>query len=130
MEEYGDEVFQKLADGAHIYFCGLKGMMPGILNMLEGVAEKKKLNWEKTLKDLKEKGKCTVHDMMGLFFFAFMSIHPPFFAADVGGVHHVHTDETGFVPVLFFFATLAVGQLFLCDCARNSEKQAAFGHNR
>ncbi|CAB1101472.1 unnamed protein product [Ectocarpus sp. CCAP 1310/34] len=56
VEEYGDEVFQKLSEGAHIYFCGLKGMMPGILNMLEKVATKKKLNWEAFLKDLKQKG--------------------------------------------------------------------------
>ncbi|CAN0409910.1 unnamed protein product, partial [Ectocarpus fasciculatus] len=45
-----------LSDGAHIYFCGLKGMMPGILNMLEKVATKKKMNWDNTLKDLKKKG--------------------------------------------------------------------------
>lgn len=57
VEEYGDEVFKKLSDGAHIYFCGLKGMMPGILNMLEKVATKKKMNWDNTLKDLKKKGK-------------------------------------------------------------------------
>lgn len=57
VEEYGDEVFQKLSDGAHIYFCGLKGMMPGILKMLEGVAGKKKINWADFLKDLKHKGK-------------------------------------------------------------------------
>ena len=57
VEEYGDEVFQKLSDGAHIYFCGLKGMMPGILQMLEGVAEKKKIDWDGFLKDLKHKGK-------------------------------------------------------------------------
>ena len=61
MEEYGDEVFDKLNKGAHIYFCGLKGMMPGILNMLEKVAKKKKLNWETFLKDLKKKGTCHSH---------------------------------------------------------------------
>lgn len=27
--------------GAHIYFCGLKGMMPGITDMLERVAKSK-----------------------------------------------------------------------------------------
>ena len=37
MEEYADEIFSRLDKGAHIYFCGLKGMMPGILEMLEGV---------------------------------------------------------------------------------------------
>ena len=29
VEEYSDEVFDLLDNGAHIYFCGLKGMMPG-----------------------------------------------------------------------------------------------------
>lgn len=57
VEEYGDEVFDKLDKGAHIYFCGLKGMMPGILTMLESVAKKKKIDWEEFLKELKEKGK-------------------------------------------------------------------------
>ena len=28
--EYSDEVFDRMDKGAHIYFCGLKGMMPGI----------------------------------------------------------------------------------------------------
>ena len=31
VEEYADEVFDLLDNGAHIYFCGLKGMMPGEL---------------------------------------------------------------------------------------------------
>ena len=31
VEEYADEVFDLLDNGAHIYFCGLKGMMPGAL---------------------------------------------------------------------------------------------------
>lgn len=31
VEEYADEVFDLLENGAHIYFCGLKGMMPGRL---------------------------------------------------------------------------------------------------
>lgn len=31
VEEYADEVFDLLENGAHIYFCGLKGMMPGML---------------------------------------------------------------------------------------------------
>merc|ERR1712205_157144 len=29
VEEYADEVFDALDKGAHMYFCGLKGMMPG-----------------------------------------------------------------------------------------------------
>ena len=55
VEEYGDEVFDKLNNGAHIYFCGLKGMMPGILSMLESVAKTKGMVWSDFLKDLKEK---------------------------------------------------------------------------
>jgi len=54
VEEYSDEVFQKLDNGAHIYFCGLKGMMPGIQDMLKGVAEKKGLVYDEWLKGLKK----------------------------------------------------------------------------
>lgn len=67
VEEYGDEVFDKLSKGAHIYFCGLKGMMPGILNMLQSVAESKKLNWESFLGDLKKKGENII--ISAFFFF-------------------------------------------------------------
>jgi ferredoxin--NADP+ reductase len=55
VEEYADEVFEKLEKGAHIYFCGLKGMMPGIQDMLKNVASKKGLNYETWLSGLKEK---------------------------------------------------------------------------
>lgn len=68
VEEYGDEVFEKLSQGAHIYFCGLKGMMPGILNMLEKVAKKKKLNWENTLKNLKKDGESITYDVRRFLF--------------------------------------------------------------
>jgi len=57
VEEYSDEVFEKLNNGAHIYFCGLKGMMPGIQEMLKGVAESKGLDyaeWQKGLKKSKQ----------------------------------------------------------------------------
>merc|ERR1711871_1330609 len=56
VEEYADEVFTKLDNGAHIYFCGLKGMMSGIQEMLERVAGEKGLNWEETLKSWKKGG--------------------------------------------------------------------------
>jgi ferredoxin--NADP+ reductase len=55
VEEYADEVFAKLENGAHIYFCGLKGMMPGIQDMLKAVAAKKGLEYEEWLKGLKKK---------------------------------------------------------------------------
>jgi len=57
VEEYADEVFDKLENGAHIYFCGLKGMMPGINDMLEGVAKSKGIDfgeWSKKLKANKQ----------------------------------------------------------------------------
>jgi len=54
VEEYADEVFNKLENGAHIYFCGLKGMMPGIQDMLKGVAEKKGLDYDEWQKKLKK----------------------------------------------------------------------------
>jgi len=57
VEEYADEVFEKLENGAHIYFCGLRGMMPGITDMLEGVAKAKGVDfteWQKKLKKNKQ----------------------------------------------------------------------------
>merc|ERR1712084_38930 len=54
VEEYADEIFEKLNNGAHIYFCGLKGMMPGIQGMLEGVAAEKGLDYDEWLKGLKK----------------------------------------------------------------------------
>jgi len=56
VEEYSDEVFDRLDKGAHIYFCGLKGMMPGIQGMLEKVAGAKGLNYEEFIKKLKKNG--------------------------------------------------------------------------
>jgi len=55
VEEYSDEIFQKLDSGAHIYFCGLKGMMPGIEDMLKKVTESKGLDYAVWLKGLKAK---------------------------------------------------------------------------
>jgi ferredoxin--NADP+ reductase len=56
VEEYADDIFDRLDKGAHMYFCGLKGMMPGILDMLKGVCEKKGLNYDEFIGGLKEKG--------------------------------------------------------------------------
>jgi ferredoxin--NADP+ reductase len=56
VEEYSDEVFDRMEKGAHMYFCGLKGMMPGILEMLEGVAKSKGIVWADKLKHWKEEG--------------------------------------------------------------------------
>ena len=56
VKEYADEVFDRMDKGAHMYFCGLKGMMPGITEMLEGVAQKKGLVFEDKLKEWKKAG--------------------------------------------------------------------------
>jgi ferredoxin--NADP+ reductase len=47
-----DELLEKLDQGAVIYFCGLKGMMPGILEALERVATARGIDWSTKLKAL------------------------------------------------------------------------------
>ena len=54
IEEHSDEICQLLDNGAHIYFCGLKGMMPGIQETLKRVAEKRGESWEEKLSKLKK----------------------------------------------------------------------------
>jgi len=56
VEEYADDVFARMSNGAHIYFCGLKGMMPGILETFESIAKSKNLVWADVLKHWKENG--------------------------------------------------------------------------
>jgi len=53
LQERADELFQKLDAGAVIYFCGLKGMMPGILEALEQVAAERGIDWSQRLSQLK-----------------------------------------------------------------------------
>jgi len=54
IEEYADEIFDLLDNGAHIYFGGLKGMMPGIQDMLKKVCEEKKLDYGQWFEKLKQ----------------------------------------------------------------------------
>merc|ERR1712054_234911 len=56
VEEYSDEIFTRMDNGAHMYFCGLKGMMPGITEMLKSVSKEKGLVWEDKLKEWKKAG--------------------------------------------------------------------------
>lgn len=56
VEEYKDQVFDLLNNGAHMYFCGLKGMMPGILEMLENVCKEKGIAYEEWIEKLKHGG--------------------------------------------------------------------------
>lgn len=43
--------------GAHIYFCGLKGMMPGINDTLEKVAGEQGIDFAEWSKKLKEENR-------------------------------------------------------------------------
>lgn len=54
IEEYSDEIFRMLDEGAHIYFCGLKGMMPGIQETLKRVAVERGESWDAKLSQLKK----------------------------------------------------------------------------
>lgn len=56
LREHGEELFDRLQAGAHIYFCGLKGMMPPISQTLKEIAESKGLDWDKELERLKHAG--------------------------------------------------------------------------
>lgn len=47
------EFFERLDNGANVYFCGLKGMMPPILKTLEEVATDNGLDWSEKLKSWK-----------------------------------------------------------------------------
>jgi len=48
------EFFERLDNGANVYFCGLKGMMPPILDALKRVAEEEHgLDWSEKLKGWK-----------------------------------------------------------------------------
>jgi ferredoxin--NADP+ reductase len=53
LTEQADKLFGRLEGGAHIYFCGLKGMMPGILDALEQVCAVRGLDWAAKLKEWK-----------------------------------------------------------------------------
>jgi ferredoxin--NADP+ reductase len=56
LSQKADVLFEKLDRGAHIFFCGLKGMMPGILEALESVSTKRGVDWNSKLKELKANG--------------------------------------------------------------------------
>ncbi len=45
----------KLDNGAHIHFCGLKGMMPGIQDMLEAVCKSTGIDYSEWLEALRNK---------------------------------------------------------------------------
>lgn len=52
----GKEFFDRLDAGAVVYFCGLKGMMPSILDTMEEVAQQNGVVWKDRLAELKKNG--------------------------------------------------------------------------
>mgnify|MGYP003308966434 FL=1 len=60
VEEYADDIFKRLENGAVMYFCGLKGMMPGIQDMLRGVCAKKNIDYDEFIAKLKKAGQWRV----------------------------------------------------------------------
>ncbi len=56
LAEHSDEVFDRLDNGAHIYFSGLRRMMPGIIAMFEEVCAKKGIVWNDKLAEWNERG--------------------------------------------------------------------------
>lgn len=53
LAQQADKLLEKLENGAVIYFCGLKGMMPGILTALEDVCASRGLDFAAKLKEWK-----------------------------------------------------------------------------
>ena len=53
LAENATKLFDRLENGAHLYVCGLKGMLPGILETLEQVATSRGMDWQTTLKKYK-----------------------------------------------------------------------------
>ena len=56
LAENAEELFERLDKGAHLYVCGLKGMMPGITETLSRVAADRGVDWEEKPAELKKAG--------------------------------------------------------------------------
>jgi len=52
--EHAEELFERMANGAHLYLCGLKGMQPGIEAALQAAAEARGLVFKDWIKALKK----------------------------------------------------------------------------
>lgn len=53
--ENANEFFDRIQNGANVYFCGLKGMMPPILDTLSTISKEKGIDWDEKMKELKQK---------------------------------------------------------------------------
>eukprot|EP00899_Mesostigma_viride_P001950 jgi/Mesvir1/11756/Mv00126-RA.1 len=54
--EHRDKVLTMLLQGAQIYFCGLKGMMPGFAQVMVSAAQERGMDWEVIKEELKKNG--------------------------------------------------------------------------
>jgi len=54
--EYGSEIFDRMDKGAHLYMCGLRGMLPGVTATLQEIAESKGEKWDDVLGRWKKGG--------------------------------------------------------------------------
>jgi ferredoxin--NADP+ reductase len=55
IEEHATDIFHRMEGGAHLYFCGLRGMMTGIIPVLERTANQLgKQPWNELIKLWKE----------------------------------------------------------------------------
>jgi ferredoxin--NADP+ reductase len=54
--EYGEEVYDRMEKGAHLYICGLKGVVAGVNEVFEKVAAAKGAVWEDKFKEWKKNG--------------------------------------------------------------------------
>jgi len=56
VKENGKEIFDRMEGGAHLYMCGLKGMLPGVSEAMEEIAKSQGKDWDETLKKWKKAG--------------------------------------------------------------------------
>ena len=56
VKENGKEIFDRMEGGAHLYMCGLKGMLPGVSEAMQEIAKSQGKDWDETLKKWKKAG--------------------------------------------------------------------------
>ena len=56
MEEHAEELYDRLEKGAHLYMCGLRGMLPGVQELLKQVAAGKGGDYDEFMEGLKKNG--------------------------------------------------------------------------
>ena len=93
LAESAEELFERMDNGAHIYFCGLKGMMPGILETLEGVAKARGVAWEEKLDEWKKAGQWHVVSMPASSVTASLTLNLPWILSPRRTTAHLPADK-------------------------------------